>query len=409
MYFDANTILCTSIGTLLGVAYSYLMLNTLGQFVVQTSTKEDHIFLETVISNLSAVGILISSALNGFGCVSLPYSCLSGLYLGDINPESVKKAEVDLQYVVKAIEEKRIALADLEQNCRSTQSERQVNVSRTFRDCCRPNAEDTTREEAVLRSVSSEIRFLETLGEEIHNDIEDMIRDQQSAAMASTLIGRIMARVGIVCSIILLVRVASAILAITQSVGTDRDSSLSMRADPVTLVLIWLIGHDVVSKEQYNSLSQCASLLLTGFLSVSQMRTFLRTMKALLFRLGFFVKNNDWNQSSKHSHLFQVDPLKSPPIQGLYSNVFASLMGCYFLSCAVSIKRSLPLEYRSSFSLALHGFEFDFDTYVTNLVFSISACASTLILLLLFGIRRQNSRRHTFVGREGIENLQSNV
>eukprot|EP00957_Ditylum_brightwellii_P183258 13959256-Ditylum_brightwellii.AAC.1 len=249
MYFDANTILCTSIGTLLGVAYSYLMLNTLGQFVVQTSTKEDHIFLETVISNLSAIGILISSALNGFGCVSLPYSCLSGLYLEDINPESVKKAEVDLQYVVKAVEEKRIALADLKQNCRSTQSERQVNVSRTFRDCCRPNAEDTTREEAVLGSVSSEIHFLETLGQEIHNDIEDMIRDQQSAAMASTLIGRIMARVGIVCSIILLVRVASAILAITQSVGTDRDSSLSMRADPVTLVLIWLIGHDVVSKE----------------------------------------------------------------------------------------------------------------------------------------------------------------
>jgi hypothetical protein len=56
-------------------------------------------------------------------------------------------------------------------------------------------------------------------------------------------------------------------------------------------------------------------------------------------------------------------------------------------------KRILPLEYRASFSRAM-GSEFVVQTAVANSAFCASAVMSAVVLGMLFGIQRQNTKRH---------------
>ena len=64
------------------------------------------------------------------------------------------------------------------------------------------------------------------------------------------------------------------------------------------------------------------------------------------------------------------------------------------MSCIVMTKRILPLEYGSSFSRSMGGNEFVVQVAVANAAFCASAVVSAVVLGMLFGIQRQNTKRH---------------
>jgi len=277
-----------------------------------------------------------------------------------------------------------------------------------------------------------EVEFLETLCDELTEEIQEMHHAQETATKARTPMGRMKGWLGVLFSIILVVRLASAVSDIYKTYysspssngGSDDVSSpttiIQRRTDPITSALLWLMGHHLVSHEDYNTLSQCISLLMTALLSFSQLRMFLRTVAALnrRFAQAFQVctkrRKNTHHlptlaaavspSSSTTSLKAPESTASSPPsntsnsnnnnVSRVYSHMLGSLMGCYFLSCVVLTKRLLPPEYRSGFSAALGGTEYSVHSAVVNTTFCISAMLSASILGLLFGIQQQNTRRH---------------
>ena len=186
------------------------------------------------------------------------------------------------------------------------------------------------------------------------DDIDEMKHAQQLALKARTTLGRILWVLGIVFSIILVVRVVLAALSILR---VSNKSISPRRDDPITMIVLWLTGHHIVSDEQYNIYLQGTSLILAGLLTISQVRNFFRVVGALGRKLSQMTG-------------FTFDT-KSDKMMGEVSLLMSSfVMGCYFLSCVVVIKITLPLEYRSSFSAAVGNLnDFGFNSTLLNMVF----------------------------------------
>jgi hypothetical protein len=310
---------------------------------------------------------MIASVLNGFGCASLPHSNLVGMYLKPTTPAVLAKIEEDYFYAIKSLEEKKFIL---------------FGLLRLSANACDDNLK--------IKMLREEISFLENLIGDMCDDIDEMKHSQKLAVKARTTVGRISWILGLVFSIILVVRVALAASSFISALGAKTSSDMSstqrQRRDPITLALLWLTGHHIVNDEQYNLYVQGTSLILAGFLTMSQVRYFFRVV-------GYLGR--------KLSHLFGVSIDATNPqadhkktMSDLSLLMASFVMGCYFLSCVVVIKMTLPIEYQSTFSAALGKFDFGFNATVLNMVFCASTCTSAIILGFLFGIQRNNSERY---------------
>ncbi|KAL3787536.1 hypothetical protein HJC23_013745 [Cyclotella cryptica] len=305
-----------------------------------------------------ALGMIIASVINGFGCASMPHAHLVGKYLKPTSSAVLAKVEEDYFYAVKVLEEKTVVLSGL------------MRMSM-----------NGTVESNQVRQLRQEINFMENLVGDMSDDIEEMKHSQELALKARTKFGRISWILGMVFSIILVIRVALAASSILVTPRVSDSSSMPRQhRDPITTILMWLTGHHVVSDEQYELYLQGTSLMLAAFLTLSQVRAFFRCMSALGRKLSLlFCISMDENQKS----IGDISLLLS-----------SFVMGCYFLSCVVVIKMSLPIECRSSFSTAVGKLDFRFNSALLNTVFCTSTCTSALVLGFLFGIKRNNSERY---------------
>lgn len=322
-----------------------------------------HSPLKYTVMIVCSFGMIIASTLNGFGCASLPHSNLVGMYLKPTSPAILAKVEEDYYYALKSVEEKRHLLQ---------------------------SSSNATHECQKLRQLREEINFLENLTGDMRDDIDEMKHSQQLSLAARTTFGRIRGALGVVFSVVLIIRVALAASSFTSILGsrsTASSPSPQQRRDPITIILLWLTGHNIVSDEQYNLFLQGTSLILAGVLSLSQVRNFFRVIAALSRKL-----NRTFGVSAKiSSTATSAEASTGSSISLVLSSFF---MGCYFLSCVVVCKMTLPIEYRSSFSAAVGKFDFAFNTVVLNIIFTAATCASAVILGLLFGIQRNNSERY---------------
>jgi hypothetical protein len=369
-----------------------------------------HSALSETVSWMCAVGILLSALLNGFGSVSMPHSCLAGLYLQPIHPDAIAKAEIELQKAKTSIQDRNAEMetasgihdhahvklsGQVGTGRRSVPkpslsfSRRLPNPSKSFTDL----GDNLTKRRKILQS---EVEFLETLVNEMTEDIAEMRYSQAMATGARTTGGRVMVWVGVVFSVVLLLRLFSAAISIWINPSASSPSVIETRperGDPVTTALLWLMGKNLVTHEYYNALSQFISLLLTAFLSFSQVRTFLRSATAVNRRLDHFFQTCYCKNGTK----VDTSPEEQFPFATkLHAHVLGSLMGCYFLACIVLTKMMLPVAYRAEFSAALGGTEvFQIRTDAINAAFSLSAIVSTVTLGMLLGIQRQNTHRHT--------------
>ena len=369
------------VGSIFGICSCLVMVRSLGPLLVETSL--DKSYLSIVVSWLCSVGLLISSLLNGFGSVSMPHSCLTGLYLKPVQPEVIKKLKDERVRVNESLEAKRINLREMTYAI----SSQQPGFPRKFSDI----GEELSHKKALLKT---EIDFLEDLSREMGDDVEELRQSQMMAAAARTTVGKVKSYIGVVFSIILLVRLFSAGRIILRSYTTNVDQHKVAQGDIVTTILLWMTGHNLVSPERYAMFSQIVSMALSVLLSFSQVRTFLRTVDAINRRLNHFYENFLCSGKSKGKTSAQARQGFS--LYGGFTGYMAAFIGCsYSLSCIVLIKMMLPEEFCEGFSTALGGLDvFSIHTSFVNTAFVGSSAVSAATLGMLFGIQRQNNFRH---------------
>jgi len=402
-------------GSMTAIGITVYVVSTVSPWFVRTTSVAHHTyrtlpFLSVTVSWLCSIGIFLSSVVNGFGSVSLPYSCMVGLYLEPISDEAVNRAQQELIKARQSIEDRQHELSQLSNNAISpslTEAPRSMGEYRQKAIPSRWSFSSTNddRQSTQRKQLSQEIGFLTTLVQELEEEVADMRQSQEMAAQARTRWGQFRVCVGIFFSILLVVRLIGAAWFIWRhdhpvEGGSNRGS------DPVTLTVLWLIGHNYVNQQQYNTLSQVISLILTAYLSMSQVSTFIRAVDALHRRVQLCCAPSvARSQSPYHS-------LKT----SIYSPLVASLMCCYFLACVVLTKLLVPAPYRRALALALETtsahpsataamvaedgeeqllrFFLRIRSYAVNTVFLITALISTVTLVMMVGLQRHQSIRH---------------
>ena len=393
--FNNKTFLA-SFGSICGVSSVIVIVSSIGPLVVKTPS--DKSALSVIVSWLCAVGLMISSMMNGFGSVSMPYSCLAGLYLKPVGPETISKLESELKSVMDALGKKRSIFRETTVAIKQgTPTNKGFSMTKRFGSFGDIGDELITRKQIL----QTEIQFLEGLCRDTREDIEELRYSQMMAAKSRTTVGKIKSYVGLIFSVLLLIRLLSAGMSIWRSYTQDTDKHKVPQGDIITTILFFLTGHNILSQKDYTMTSQIVSLGLTMILSVTQVRTFLRTVSAINRRLHrFYEKFYCVTPCSNKKSLDVVDELSmyggTTGSANVHSELIAGLTGCYFLSCIVLIKMMLPEEFCEGFSTALGGMDvFTIHMSVVNSAFACSAGVSAAILGMLFGIQRQNNVRHT--------------
>lgn len=385
-------------GSLAGVSIVILLSRLVAPFVIFIDSDKG--YLPVLVSYLCAVGLVISSLLNGFGSVSFPYTCLAGLYVKPVRPEVFTRIEAELQSVRDAAATKRAELRETKVtiDAGSTGYKTKTSVLSNFTSKVQSFSSLGEGLQNRRQVLQNEVDFLDSLAKDMKDELDDLRVWQIKATKARTTEGRIRSGVGLVFSLVLLVRMGSIALHIGQGYLSDERSRHhgTQQNDMITSALLWLTGHDLVSKREYGMISQGVSLGLTAVLSFTQVRKFLHVVGVvnrkwqILYHKCYCVPSATPSTQSKdeRSRFGTV-------AEGVFSQVFAGASGCYFLSCIVLIKMMLPEEFCEGFSNALGGREvFSIHQAFVNRVFAWSACASLFVLAMIFGIQKQNNFRH---------------
>lgn len=366
----------TLIGGAAGFLVSTLLLGCLTPLVVNTWSRS---LVPRAVAAMCAVGLILSAVLNGFGSVSMPHACLAGLYLAPIRSETIVQAEVELGKVKESLEERR---RQLNANLMTPPgSSANMATTRPRRNSFVDLGEEVTQRREAVRG---EVDFLTLLVEEMSEDLKEMRHAQQMALQARTPVGRVRSWLGVVFSLVLVVRLMSAAL----SAWPQASSREEPRGDIVTTILLWLLGHKFVKSNEFDMWSQFISLVLTAVLSVSQVRTFLRTASMVQRKLRTLSQKCSCpREGTSDGLLAQRD--------GIHSQIVGALMGCYFVACVVLTKMMLPKEHRVAFTMTLNGpYRLVVRSSTVNAVFLLSAVVSAVVLGMLLGIQRQNSYRN---------------
>mmetsp|Transcript_6500 Transcript_6500/g.14712 ORF Transcript_6500/g.14712 Transcript_6500/m.14712 type:complete len:616 (+) Transcript_6500:395-2242(+) len=400
---------CTTgmvIAALISLSLSFLSLATVGSLILHFDTADsdgfiatdsvpfeedintqqvksafDYISLKFMVSVICAFGMIIASILNGFGCASLPHANLIGVFLEPTPLSVIAKVEDDCRYAVKTLEEKRWMLVDVTQ---------QSSTARRSPTAHTPSKHKISAEKQRIKLLQEEVIFMENLVGDMNDDIDEMKQSQLLALAARTPFGRIRGVLGVIFSVVLVLRVILAAKSFMSILEGDGNKSFNS-PDPLTSVFVWLLGRNIVNAEQYDLFRQATFLVLAGVLSMSQVRAFFRVVGAVGRKLS--------RTCGMSLQIACVSPKNDEGGQrmGRDNNVAlllsSWLMGCYFLACVTVVKMNLPIEYRSSFSTAV-GLNFNFNTKLLNMIFFGSACISAIILASLFGIQRNNSERY---------------
>ena len=255
-----------------------------------------------------------------------------------------------------------------------------------------------TRRQMLL----TELEFLSNLCQDMMADIEELRYSHVMSSSARTTSGKLRSLVGMVFSIILLVRLGSAATSIWWSESLDdvarRHHDKVAHGDIITRGVVWVSGRHLVSQKDLNMLSQVVSLGLTALLTFSQARTFFRVMSVVHRRLTrvyqhfYCGKGRDYSSSMSTVPLLGTTaaPASSGLMSTLFSQVLAGATGSYFLSCVVLMKMMLPDAFCQDFAMAMGGTDvFSIQSSIVNTVFAFSAGVSLSILGMLFGIQRQ--------------------
>lgn len=395
---------CVGVGTVLTALYC------IGSPVVITDDNAS--VLTRCIAALSAIGILLSSVLNGFGSVSMPYHSLRGRYLQEVHPDAISAAEIELDKARSALNDRKAELhasrpiyvprgpptslpQQQQQHGGLPEWSGDLNTTSGGGHAGNGNSSHNRNniEQQRRRKIQNEINFLESLVGELADDVSEMKDARTIAARARTRMGRFQSMVGVAFSLILIARLGCSFWFLTIASplqGTDAN------ADLVTEAMVWLMGRGWVDPEHRNTLSELISLCLTAVLSFTQVRFFLKTVNILYRRATNWcycyhcVKQvRSMDQANNGDR-----PFHSLVSEVVIPHMMSSMLSCYCLAASILTKNMLPGQYRSSFSQALDTTHFSTRMYPVHITFVTSALISTTILGILVSIQRQNTYRY---------------
>mmetsp|Transcript_23147 Transcript_23147/g.54733 ORF Transcript_23147/g.54733 Transcript_23147/m.54733 type:complete len:621 (-) Transcript_23147:22-1884(-) len=419
LHTSRQQVLFGTIGGIFGITLVFEIFKMIGPLVVQPPSTHETSILFLIVSRICALGLLISSIMNGFGSVSLPFTTISGLSL-QVRPEYITKLEGDLKSIREILVKKQNTLKELKVEIPKINSIR--STSQSSASGCSGNI--FSKSSLLLQNKTScgfsdigvelrkrrqkiitEIRFIEDLVRETALDLEELKCSQMTAASTKTTIGKIKTCIGLGFSIILLIRLFAAGFYIfricSKSLNRDHVSHLhrKSRSDIVTSILIWLAGPRHVSNNQYSIISQIVSLSLSTVLSFTQVTNFFRTANSAHRQLSRFQKHFfcgdekiDWMKPSSKTN---VDKEANTY---LLWHVTSAFLGCYSLACIVLIKMMLPERFSIAFSMALNETSiFTIHNFAPNTIFFSTAIMTSAIFGMLLGIRRQNISKHAYI------------
>ena len=340
---------------------------------IRTDGNEPIPFAMLVVSWLCAGGYLVSGMLNGFYAVSTPHSCLVGLGFSPVPIETIKTMRKQLK--------------DLESTLQDRKAQLTSASGLAIRPMAPPSANSFRRssfndlgDEVIQRrqALQEEIVFLESLKEDMALDVEEAVEANRLGNLARTPMGRIRVYVGIVFSVLLFARLLGAAISLWNA--SARDNVSSPRQSIVSRII--RVG---VTEKDFDMVSQFVSLLLTAVLSISQLRTCIRTLATVNHRLQSFYGACVGRKTGVA--LAGTDEYQNN--HGIYECVLSSIFSCYIVASVVSTKLMLGSSFELSLGTARRTkFELE-PTIAINLVFVLATVISAVTLGILFGIQKQ--------------------
>jgi len=342
------------------------------------------------------LGLLLCTTIDGIGSVLLPSKYISGIFFHSIKEHDIKQMEDEHRQLCRWYKELTV---EEEKTCEFHFHKFSIgkDAIRSKASCSEPNrlfgsniiyripfVSNISHAQSLNREciIPNDARILQALIQDLENDILETKEIRQMRLDSQTLTGKLKVACGLMLSAILILRVIMALKVILPSQRKYSDSY--RRQDPISTILLWFMGQSIISKDDYATLSEVISLVLSVFLSSSQIRTFLRLINTLM---------NNCKRESENSREFLFDEISVNARGDFILMAAAFMMGCYFLSCVTLIKRSLPVQFNNAFFESIGNHRLELSSRSISITFTFSSLTGLGLVLMSFGIKKFISAR----------------
>ena len=357
------------------------------------------------LSRAALIGVTVTAFMSGYGAVAMPWTTISRL-LNPVDEAEVRESVRAVQHALRTLHQRSSQLAALQQQLAvrrerdAAHTQAQADSGRSWFAAAmqvvplrlRSNSYRWARrgESAARAETSALVHALRSRCARL----DELLREKERAAFATTVRGRVMNRCGwffaAYCGYKFVSAATSILLLRTPGV------------DPVTkgmIVVRLLRGGDVPAAiralvrppldlhdgawEAEAFWSESISLVLVGAMIFSSVRGFLTQASRSMSSLTSHIQGR---RSVSHiSHLYEEDDLL------VY--VIAHVQGFYFLSVVLLVRASLPAAYRRGLSEAgFGGLEWRFYHSWFDLLF-LAAASATLAIFAFSRYKHLGHRR----------------